>query len=537
MKRKFLIACSAIAGLLVISIVGLMLSFDANQVRPQLEQALGEVLGRKVTIGSIRASLLSGGVAVEDLSIADDPAFSAAPFVTAKAVTVGVSLLPLIFSRSVRVEAVRLKGPQVVLLRSASGQWNFSGLGGALSTAPSKGSTAAMSVSVQRMTVVGGRVLVRNAAAGGNERVYDNVNLEVRNLSLTSQSPFRMTANTPGRGSVTLNGQAGPIDSSDAANTPFQATAQIAHLDVKSTGFVDPASGLSGAVDFKGSLVSNGQQITSKGTVRATGVQLVPGGIPARVPIEIDYQSDSSRKAQTGAVKGDVHVGKAVAHLTGGYSAAGEAIVVRMKLTGENMPAPDLEAALPAIGIRLPSGAALKQGTIDVNLALNGPVDRLVIAGPVHVSRMLVAGFDLGGKLGALPSLGGLAGAPKSGDTLLQTLAATLRVAPDGIQATSLNLVAPAIGIVTGTGTISAKGDLDFAMRAKLTGSGVVGEVSRVASLPQPADGIPFRIRGTTANPVFVPDVGRAVGDLVASPDALGKAAGALGGLLGVRKR
>jgi AsmA protein len=208
-----------------------------------------------------------------------------------------------------------------------------------------------------------------------------------------------------------------------------------------------------------------------------------------------------------------------------------------MKLTGENMPAPDLQAALPAIGMRLPSGASLKQGTMDVNLRIDGPVDRLVIAGPVHVSNVLVAGFDLGGKLGALPSLGGLSGAPRSGDTLVQTLAATLRVAPDSIQAASLNLVAPAIGSLTGSGTISAKGDLDFAMRAKLTGSGVVGEVSRAVSLAQPADGIPFRIGGTTTNPVFVPDVGRAVGDLVASPAAAEKAAGALGGLLGVGKR
>src|SRR5207249_1778235 len=126
------------------------------------------------------------------------------------------------------------------------------------------------------------------------------VNLEVSNLSLTSQFPFRLTANTPGGGRVTLDGQAGPINSSDAASTPFHATAEIAHLDVKSTGFVDPASGLSGVVDFKGSLGSDGQQLTSKGRARATGVQLVPGGMPARVPIEIDYESDLSRKTRTG---------------------------------------------------------------------------------------------------------------------------------------------------------------------------------------------------------------------------------------------
>ena len=536
MKRKLLVACSAIAGLLVLSTLGLVLFFDANQFRPQLEQTMGEALGRKVTIGSVKTALLSGGVAVEDLSIADDQAFSAGPFVTAKTVTIGVNLLPLIFSHSLRVQTLRLEGAEVVLLRSASGQWNFSKLG-ASSTTPPTGSGRAMSVSVQKIAIAGGRILVRRAGAGAKERVYDNVNLEVSNLSLTSHFPFRMTANTPGHGTVTLDGQAGPINSSDAADTPFQATADIAHVDVTSTGFIDPASGLSGVVDFKGSLGSDGQELTSKGTARATGLQLVSGGLPAGVPIEIDYESKASRKAQTGVVKGDVHIGKAVAHLTGNFDAAGEAIAVRMKLTGEHMPAPDLEAMLPAIGIRLPSGAALKQGTVDVNLTINGPVHRLVFAGPVQVSNLLVSGFDLAGKLGALPALAGLSGAPKSGDTLVQTLAATLQVAPDGIQAASLHLVAHAIGSLTGSGTISARGAVDFAMRAKLTGSGLVGEISRVVSLSQPADGIPFRITGTTANPVFVPDVGRAVGDLAASPGAALKAAGALGGLFGVKKR
>ena len=348
MKKKVLIACSAVAVVLVISVLGLALFFDANQFRPQLEQTMGEALGRKVTIGSMKGALLSGGVAVENLSIADDAAFSNAPFVTAKAVTVRVSLLRLIFSRRVRVQALRFEDPQVVLVRSASGQWNFSGLGGASAAAPS----TATSVSIRKITIAGGRILVRRGGSGGKERVYDNVNLEVSNLSLTSQFPFRMTASTPGAGTVTLDGRAGPIDSSDVANTPFQATTKIAHLDVKSTGFIDPSSGLSGVVDFSGSLVSDGRQLTSKGKARATGVALVPGGAPAPVPIEIDYESNSSRKAQTGVVEGDVHVGKAVAHLTGDYNAAGEAITVRMKLTGENMPAPDLEAALPAIGVQ-----------------------------------------------------------------------------------------------------------------------------------------------------------------------------------------
>jgi len=334
------------------------------------------------------------------------------------------------------------------------------------------------------------------------------VDLAVSDLSLTSQFPFRVTAKTPGGGTVTLDGKAGPISTTDVADTPFQASAEISHLDVASTGFIDPSSGLAGVIDFKGTLASGSGKLASKGTVGATGVQLVPGGKPERVPIKIDYESEYDRKGHTGVVKqGDVHIGQALAHLTGDLNTSGEAITVRLKLVGARMPAPDLEATLPAIGMTLPSGASLKQGTLDVNLAINGPIDHLVISGPINLANATLAGFDLSGKLSALPSF---AGGPKgSGNnaTVIETLAATLRVAPDGIRADGLSLVAPGARTLTGGGIITPKGDLDFKMLAKLAGSGSVSQISRFAS----ASGIPFRVQGTTANPVFVPDVGRAV--------------------------
>jgi len=540
MKKTLLIAISAVVGLVVVAGLGLWLFLDANQFRPQLEAAMGGALGRKVALGNVKVALFSGGVTIEDLSIADDPAFSTAPFVTAKSVSVGVELMPLIFSRSLHVKSFRLVDPQVVLLNSSSGKWNFSGLSqsGASSSAPAGGSMAAMSIAIQKLEIANGRILVGTPGVRGKERVYENVNLEVSDLSLTTQFPFRVTAKTPGAGTATLDGKAGPLNVIDAADTPFQATAVVSHLDVATTGFIDPASGLAGLIDFKGSLASEAGRLRSKGVVNATGIQLVAGGTPARVPISIDYESDYSRKARTGVVKqGDVHIGKAMAHLTGDYNAEGQAIAVRLKLTGEKMPAPDLEATLPAIGMILPSGASLTHGTLDVNLSISGPVDRLLISGPITLANATVAGFDLGGKLGALSSF---SGAPKAsagaGNTVIQTLAATLRVAPEGIRIDALNLVAPAIGALTGSGTIAPNGTLDFRMLAKLMGA-AASQLSRVTSVGQPANGIPFRVQGTSANPVFVPDVGRAVSDLAKDPETAKKALSALGGLFGGKKR
>ena len=534
MKRVLLIAVASAAALLVVMALGLWLFFDANRFRPTIEDKLSTALGRKVTVGSIRLALLSGGMSVDDLAIADDPAFSPQPFVTAKGVTVGVDLLPLILARSLRVESFRLEQPRVVLIRAGSGTWNFSHLGAPPSRQTS-GSAGAMSVVIQKIAIARGQVIVAAGGKQGKERVYDDVNVEVSDVSFTSRFPFRVTAKTPGRGTVKLDGQAGPLNLINAALTPFQATVDLAQLDVASTGFVDPASGLAGIVDFAGTLTSDGTVMSSQGKVTAAKIQLVAGASPAHVPVKIDYASDYTVKTERGILKqGDVHVGTAAARLTGDYDIAGDTPAVRLKLTGQKMPVTELEGALSAIGVTLPSGASLKQGTLDTDLAISGPIDRLVIVGPVNLSNATMAGFDLGARLAPIASFAGL---PKSGETVIQTLSLAIRVASQGMQVDSLHLIVPSIGDLAGAGTVAPKGAMDFTMLAKLEGSGALaGQVSRIASLGQAANGIPFRIQGTTSNPVFVPDVRRAAGNVLKSEETKKKAAELLGGLFRKKK-
>jgi hypothetical protein len=176
------------------------------------------------------------------------------------------------------------------------------------------------------------------------------------------------------------------------------------------------------------------------------------------------------------------------------------------------MPVTDVQGALPALGIALPSGASLQSGALDVNLAIDGPVDKLVISGPVSVSNARLAGFDLKSKLGALSSFAGLGGG-QGADTDIQTLSGNLRVDPAGTHAENLNLVVPLIGTITGNANISASGQLNGKLAAKLSASSspATAVTSALSSLTggRVAQGgsIPFTITGTTSNPVFLPDV------------------------------
>src|SRR5947208_14369919 len=117
MPKKLLIAVAAVIGLLVVAAAGLALFLDANQFRPALSARMTDALGRRVEIGNLKVSWLSGGIAAEDVVIADDPSFNHDPFVSAKSVAIGVDLMPLILQHSLRVQSFTLDHPRVALVR------------------------------------------------------------------------------------------------------------------------------------------------------------------------------------------------------------------------------------------------------------------------------------------------------------------------------------------------------------------------------------------------------------------------------------
>jgi AsmA protein len=552
--------------LIIVILVALPFVIDVNSFRPRIEAEATDAVGRQVKVGNLSLSILSGSVTADNISIAEDPAFGTAPFVTAKSLKVGVELMPLIMSKELRVTDITLEQPQITLLKAANGKWNFSSLGGNAGKAPSTpsanasapptgssspatgGSSSTPNISVAKLSVSDGKLIVGNANSKAKPHTYDNVNITVSNFSLTSQFPFSLKAKLPAGGNADISGQAGPINSADAAKTPFDAKVKVDNMDIAASGFIDPASGIAGLANFDGTLNSNGTMAKALGTFTGNKLQFSPKGSPAPKAVVIKHTVDVDLDKQVANItQGDIEIGKAVAHLTGTFKSEGESQLVNMKLNGPNMPVEELQAMLPALGVVLPSGSQLKGGTLSADLSIVGPVDKLVITGPVRLANTKLANFDLGSKLGALSAFAGKA--VSNPDTTIENFSTNARVAPEGTRADNLNLNVPAIGVITGAGTVSPAGALNFKMLANLQG-GVVGGLAQVAG---GGKGIPFAIAGTTAKPEFIPDVkglatglaGNALQDVLGggkagagkSGDAASSAIDALSGLLGNKKK
>jgi len=510
--KRFLVISGIIVGVLLLIIIAVPLFINVDSFRPDLEKKISAALNRTVHIGKLDASLLSGGATASDITIEDDPAFNKGPFLKASSVKVGVQLMPLIFSKQLKVTALTVQKPDITLLKNAAGKWNYSTIGaGAQQKSAEPSGKSAPDVSVDKFEIADGTVRVGHSGGhtAGKESVYQNVNLVAHNISAHSAMPFTLSVAMPGGGKMSLEGQAGPLNPADSAKSPLDAKLVLKHVDLGATGFVDPSSGIGGTLDFDGQVKSDGHHMHSEGKANADGLRVVKGGQPAKQPVALDYKSDYSLDSENGTVNANLHTGNSLTNASGTLNAKGEDTLANLKIVGKNMPVNDVVGLLPAFGVVLPSGASLQGGNINMDLTAEGPLDRLVINGPLNITGTHLSGYNLGSKLGALAAF---TGNKSSTDTLIQTFSSALRVAPEGIKADNIVLEVPSLGTLTGNGVISGDNSLDFKMLLKLSGgaSNMLGSLTGLSASTQ-NKGLPFLIEGKTSNPVFRPVLGGAI--------------------------
>jgi AsmA protein len=494
MRRTVLVLLTVVA-VSLLAVLALPWLIDANRFRPAVESELTRSLGRNVKIGDLKLNIFSGTVTASDLSVADDPLFSQTAFLHTKALSLSIDLWHLAISRKLNVRGMTLDTPETTLIQVPSGLWNFSSLGASSSATGS--ASGELALSMKSLKINGARVSLKQG--GGKPAMFENISVEVKDFAPGSAFPFSLKAKINGGGDIALEGNAGPIDPADTANTPLTANLKVTNLDLAATGAVPGSSGIDGVVSVDGAVSSNGHTFEMTGKIKAEKLKLARGGSAARNPLLFDVALTEDLTRHWGQLsRGDVAIGGVRAVLTGKWTRDGESPTLKMMLSAPAVPVSGLVELLPALYIVLPSGTTLEGGTAAAKLNLSGPASALVISGPVSVQHTRLKGFDLGTKMSPIEKLAGIKSGP---NTEVQTLSANLRTAPEGTSLQDIHLVLPSVGEVTGRGTISDKHVLDFKMRATVR-TGVL------VSILAPSN-IPFSIEGTASDPQFRPDVGQ----------------------------
>jgi AsmA protein len=514
---------------LILVAVSLPFLINVDQFRPTLQADLSSALGREVSLGNLHLKILSGEVTADDLSVAEDPAFGKPAFIQAKSLHVGVELWPFLFSRKLIVTDLLIDQPEIAAVQAPTGAWNFSTLGGkSKPAAQPSGQRLPLDLSVKLVKITNGRVTLRRTVGHWKPLVLEQANVELRDFSSSSVFPFSLSAQVRGGGNIQLDGKAGPLNPTDSAMTPVSVRLKATQLDLAGSGMNDAMPAIAGIAAFEGTGESDGTILKFQGKLKGEKMKLAQKGTPATRPLELDFSVQHDLRKHSGVIhQGDVHIGGATAHLTGSYLEQGESMVVNLKLSGPGMPVEELEGVLPALAVVLPAGTTLKGGTLSANFSMEGPAERLVVTGSLALNQTRLTGFDLSKKMVSIEKFAGLKAGP---DMEIETLSTNLTSSPEGTATHDMKLVVPALGEVTGAGTVSPADQLDFKMSAMVHTTGLM---SVVANKP-----IPFSVTGTASEPVFKPDIGAVAKEEIKSigKDAEKAAGGLLKGLFEKKK-
>ena len=521
MKNRWVKAAVAAAVLLVVILVLVPFFVNADTFRPTIQSELSSALGRKVTLGHISLSLLTGSLVAKDISIADDSAFSTSPFLKASELRIGVKLGQLIFHHSLQITDFTVDSPSIQLIHAANGTWNFSSLGSSASKPQTQAQQAGAlpALTVNELKIENGSAQLSSLPAAGNPFKCSNVNLTVNQFSLGRQFPFELSLDVAGGGTLNVKGTAGPLAQNDTSLTPFDATIQIKHFDPVTAGAIQPSDGISMVADFDAQVTSKDGNMTTTGKATASQLKLMPQGTPTPKPVNLQFNLSDNLSSRTGLVNDlAIATGGVAAHIAGSFQHDSTEPVVNLHLSAPNLPVDQVEDLLPAAGVTLPSGSRLQGGTINANLAITGPVNALTIAGPIELDNSQLTGFDLGGKIQGITPISGT-----SGGTEIQKLYAEVNHSLQGTSFSNIDAEVPKIGSASGNGTISPAGDLNFQLSARIAalsalggalsgGAGAIGGLLGMGSGSHPqsnSGGIPLTVTGTASSPSIHANVGK----------------------------
>jgi uncharacterized protein involved in outer membrane biogenesis len=308
MKRLVWIAGGLCAvALLLVLLLPVLIDLAPLKARwlPVAERALG----RQISVGHVRLSLLPLGVTLHTIEVMDDPAFGSRPFFIADTVTVRPALWPLLH-RQIDIAALTVSNPSVTLINQNDGRWNYQTLGASASSdhsaatgpaASSSGSpseVALMLPPLQSFRLVNGSITVKTLRAASPSMKVDRINLSIDNLNVGETVAVQGSAHvSPWTEPIALSGRirlAMTAPMIDDADLRIGIGKSDGHLTVHPVGErptdTGPNAGPPWSVRFDSrrldldELMAAGGQKTAA-PAAAVAVVAVPASLPAGSPV------------------------------------------------------------------------------------------------------------------------------------------------------------------------------------------------------------------------------------------------------------
>ncbi len=502
-------ARGAVLAAIVLAVLTLVVppSVHVRSYHAQIAGAIGSAMGRKVTVGDVVLRVLpQPGFDLDNVTIADDPAFSAEPMITAGQVTASLRLSSLWRGR-LEIAKLSFQEPSINLVRSADGRWNVEALLARVSQVPAAPTARSRPEARPRFPYIEADAAQINLRLGDAKKAYALREADFA-LWLASEDlwdfrleavPVRTDTSLSDTGTVRLTGEFHRAQ--DLRETPFKV-----HLDWRQAQLGQVTKllagrdrGWRGGLNLSADLTGNLAVLTA--SARASIDDFRRYDIASSDSVRLETTCLASYRAareELSGVECHLPLGSGDVALRGGVTGLFTGRVYDLNLAATDLPGPALFALARHIKKDLPADLS---GTADFDAVFTlrtppaslAPAPQIVWEGAGSVDQLAIQSSVLPGpraigevsfKMQSQPAAPAGRRAPRGRISVPQPASARVQFAPFHLP---LGASAPA----TAEGTISAT-DYGFSIR----GGAALAEllaVSRAAGLRTPA----LAVKGT----------------------------------------
>ncbi|HZD32586.1 MAG TPA: AsmA family protein [Candidatus Angelobacter sp.] len=411
--KKIIIAAIALVVLVVVAMLCLPFFIDINQHRGEIQAQLQNRLHRPVQLGAMSLAVFPLRVEVKDVNIAEDPRFpSKLAFAQVGEMDISLKLLPLL-TKSVEINSLTLKRPQIELIKDADGVWNFASLGQAPvapagstpSTPPPVAASAAKpesgggtAFSLGELKITDGQVAVTDLQKHPPREVYDHIDLTVDDYADGKPFSIDLAAHIPGKGAETiaLTGKVGPINQAEMLSTPFDGKLKLNEVSLAGAQKFLNNTALEGTdAVFSGStdLVNAAGKMAAKGSLKIADA--VVHNVQVGYPINADFDVTDDLKNDIIAIKqGDVKLGSTPLTVNGTLNTHNTPSLANLNISAKDASIEDAARLAAAFGVAFSPDAKIT-GNLSANVHAEGPTDNLALNGTVNGRNLEVTGKDI----------------------------------------------------------------------------------------------------------------------------------------------
>jgi AsmA protein len=415
--RKLGIAVLVLVVLLLAAALIVPHLVDINQYHDRIQAELQKRLGRSVSLGEMKLSLLPPSFAVQNAIIGEDGTFNTGrPFAATENLSVSVKFWPLL-RKEVEIKSLSLERPQIELVRNAQGVWNYSTLGEQTKPAPSSRpepntpaptpqapqqqqpapASSQPSFTLANLDINDGQVAITDVQKHQPRAVYDHIDLAVRDFAPNQVFAIKMAAHLPGPGkqTVSLEGQGGPIQP-DIMNTNFDGSLSLSQVSISGVEkFLNsPAlSGMEASVSGDAKVKNSGGKLASSGTIKLDNPQI--HNVSVGYPITLDYDIADDMKTDILQIqRGDVKLGSTPVSIAGTINSKTTPSQLDLKLKASDASIGEAARLASAFGVAFGKGTDVN-GRISADIVARGPSSAPALNGHLSARDLVISGKEL----------------------------------------------------------------------------------------------------------------------------------------------